>query len=310
MFFILQKEKELPLDPDVSIVASVLNRELTHSYITASIDDLEYIFGSYATNDTKSKLILAEDNKKELNHISVTIDNQIVPLVIPVGTIEFVQRFLSIVYHIDNMPPLEVPQTLREQRYLSRSYRIVPQDELPTQGKYFIKQVDKLKGFNFLGDTKFLQQNIKHYDDMIKQQNKQQVSNKQLNAIDATYANKKYLVSEIVDIVSEWRVFVHRGKIINCIQYEWHSDDLCFPNANFVIEVVNKLSTALLLNKEYLPQSYTLDIGVLRDNKNCVIEMHPWSAIGLYGYMFGSDLLYAYQDGLAYYINYPRNNND
>ena len=80
-------------------------------------------------------------------------------------------------------------------------------------------------------------------------------------------------VSEKIDIVSEHRAYVHKGKMIYCCNY---SGDFRINPAYWAID---------LLIKTYkdAPVSYTIDVAVLKDGTTTVIEFNDFWAIGGYG---------------------------
>lgn len=85
------------------------------------------------------------------------------------------------------------------------------------------------------------------------------------------------LVYDVIhpNIVSEWRVYVNKNKILDS---HFYSGELTIhPDYTYVLDVINK-------NKEYdFPDTYVIDIGILLDNKNIVIEYNDMWAIGNYG---------------------------
>lgn len=85
-------------------------------------------------------------------------------------------------------------------------------------------------------------------------------------------------------ILSEWRIYVHRGKIVDSRNY---SGDFKLSPDNYYIHLENKLKE---LNN--FPIAYTVDIGILdvleRKNefptiKHIIIEFNDMWAIGNYG---------------------------
>ena len=194
---------------------------------------------------------------------------------IPIGTLQFVGKFLKKFYNIDNLNPIEVPKCLRKERYLKREYNIVSKDQLPEFGRYFIKYVSKLKEYTYIGDIKDLSDTPSEF-----------------------HPSKKeglYQISNIIDILSEYRVFVYQDEI-QAIQY-YDGNCLIFPDSKMINEMVNVYS----LDKDR-PQAYTMDIAVNKDNETCILELHPFVSCGTYGYD-KKELLQMYRFGIDYYIN-------
>ena len=103
---------------------------------------------------------------------------------IPVGSIEFVSKFVNTYYGIRSIHSLEIPECLRTQYFLKRNYRFVKYEDIPEEGEWFIKDITSIKGAYVVGyNKKDLPEHMR---------NPQGV----------------YQVSEIVNVHSEWRVYV------------------------------------------------------------------------------------------------------
>ena len=74
---------------------------------------------------------------------------------IPIGSINFISAWLKVFYNIDKENPIEIPPILRTDEFLKRKYSIVTADKLPRTGRYFIKDVSKLKEFTYSGDLEY-----------------------------------------------------------------------------------------------------------------------------------------------------------
>lgn len=195
---------------------------------------------------------------------------------IPVGTLDFVNEWLNKRFNIKSMNPIEVPDILRSDKYLKRKYSIIKREDLPKSGYYFVKYVSKLKEFSFTGLIETLSNEEEKGNSFLKE--------------------GLYQVSEVVDILSEYRVFVHQDEIVNIVWYD--GKPTIQLDMSLLLEMVGKFS----ISKDR-PLSYTIDIAVIKDRGTAVLEVHPWVSVGLYSYMFGSYLPYAYRDGLDYYKN-------
>lgn len=218
----------------------------------------DYISKSYV--HTYSEITLQEfiKTKSEYNNC------------IPIGTLEFVGEHLKKYHGIKNMNPIEVPEVLRKPEFLHRNYDIVEKEKLPKSGNYFVKYVSKLKDFSFSGK------------------------------VESLYAQHKlkeglYAVSELVDIVSEYRCFVSEDYLVAVNNYE--GNPYSFPNPSVVNSMIIQY-----MRDETRPKSYTMDIAVLKNGDTCILEVHPWICVGLYGYLFDKNLPYCYVDGYNYYV--------
>lgn len=189
---------------------------------------------------------------------------------IPVGSLPFVGRWLKINHGILTMNPIEVPVSLREEKFLGRDYRIVRGADIPKVGDLFIKDVSALKAMSFLGPVENLHKCSVLKDDTL------------------------YQVSERIDIISEYRIFISDMEIEAICLY--NGDCTIFPNVPLLQEMKQKyyLSGAA-------PESYTIDVAVLKDGRTVILEIHPVTSVGLYGYV-SRNLAYMYKDGIDYYI--------
>lgn len=190
--------------------------------------------------------------------------------VVPIGSLEFVRKWMATYHGYDKMPPIEVPQCLRTDEFLQREYKFYNKENLPKKGYYFIKHVDKLKSFSYLGNLSIFDFN--------------------------SAPDGNYLISEYIPIIAEYRVFVSKNDI-KAIQF-YDGDCTIFPNVNTIKKMINKyyLSPDSLFN-------YTLDVAVTSSDKTVILEIHPVTSVGLYGYT-NRDLLYMYIDGYNWYKNH------
>ena len=80
------------------------------------------------------------------------------------------------------------------------------------------------------------------------------------------------------EILSEWRVYIHKGKIVDSRNYS--GDFMLSPDYHFFLEKVLKE------NEGKFPIAYTIDIGIFGGYQFCdnvVIEYNDMWAIGNYG---------------------------
>ena len=189
---------------------------------------------------------------------------------IPIGNLEFVREWLKKYHNILEMKPIEVPEILRKEKYLGRSYDIVSFEDLELKGYKFIKDIDKLKQFSFTGDLSNFDKN----DENI-------------------FISQNYLVSNVVEIMSEYRVFVS-DIFIKAIQF-YDGDCTIFPDVLLLREMIGKYYLV-----QDRPKSYTMDIAVLRNGRTIILEVHPVTSVGTYGY-FDKELLNMYKEGIEYY---------
>lgn len=181
---------------------------------------------------------------------------------IPIGDLNWVRDWLSHTpYSADpNMTPLEIPDALLP--FVNREYFWARGSEMDSKymdgNKYFLKDIDTLKKWNswiYEGDlSEFIE------------------------------PNTFYSVSEKVNFLSEWRVFVYEDFPKGVCNYL--GDPIMFPNRETIYSMIAAMREDIL--KPH-PRAYTLDVGVVIDKESnnqitVPIEVHPFVACGLYGF--------------------------
>ncbi len=94
-----------------------------------------------------------------------------------------------------------------------------------------------------------------------------------LRVFDKIPDDMKVYVSECIDIASEHRCFVHKGKLMG-IQF-YAGDFTKFPDVKLLYEMIGSYVEP--------PVAYTLDVAVLDDGSTELIEVNDMWAIGSYG---------------------------
>lgn len=201
---------------------------------------------------------------------------------IPIGNIPFVQKWLSTCKGVNRMIPIEIPDFFRNKNYfLHRQYNVVPYEKLPRIGNWFIKDCTTLKNGTYAGNV----------------ENSYQFN---FETLDKSHM---FVVSECVEPLSEYRIYVIDDKIEGVVNYD--GDVSIFPNVNFV-KMVQRLMSSKVGYNGYKMRSYSFDVMIHKVNDELVsslIEVHPFACIGLYSTLWGTNLLYAYKDGIDFYIN-------
>lgn len=164
---------------------------------------------------------------------------------VPVGSLEFVFEYLELEYGIkqESIVPINIPNILMDQKYLKRDVQIKNKEDIVLKGPKFIKSAAAYKSFTEIVEN--------------------------VNDIPAG----TYLVSDLIQIISEWRAFVCNGELVGIQHYA--GDFRIFPDVSFVEGMVSLYTNG--------PRSYTLDIGV-NEEGNFLIESHPFVSCGLYGF--------------------------
>lgn len=83
----------------------------------------------------------------------------------------------------------------------------------------------------------------------------------------------KVLISEVIDIQSEFRCFVNRKTLIDVKQY--NGDFKIFPNINIIEQAIQDFTNQ--------PISYTLDFARLKDGSMELIEINDGYSLGYCG---------------------------
>lgn len=165
---------------------------------------------------------------------------------IPVGAVEFVLLYLKKHYGIEGVKPINIPPELMNLTFLKRHVEIVDTEKSPVLIKdkpLFIKDNNKIKGFA----------------DIIT---------------DGSRLKGEYLVSEVIDIDSEWRAFVYRSRLVGLQNYS--GDFTLFPDVTLINDMIQIYSQC--------PPAYTLDVGINKEKGTFLIEVHNFFSCGLYGF--------------------------
>ena len=184
---------------------------------------------------------------------------------IPVGSIEFVESGLRRWYGIERgLTPLFIPEQLRP--FANRWVQVAHgkrqvESAIANLGKAFIKSASAVK-CDYAG--------IYHAGQKLPD-------------------DTDYFVSQTIDIVSEWRIFVHRGNILDLKNYS--GDPWQIPDRTTVEKMVKAFTNT--------PKAYTLDVAVLRNGQTAVIEVHNFISCGLYGFT-SPKLPLMYCDGIYF----------
>jgi len=80
-------------------------------------------------------------------------------------------------------------------------------------------------------------------------------------------------VSDVLDIDSEWRFYVHYGNTLNWSHMKGNIFNL--PSFTTVKKIISSIKNP--------PVSYTVDVAKLHDNSTVLVELNDFYAIGSYG---------------------------
>lgn len=248
MKFFIETDNTNDLHPEVDII-KLLIRQYSHM-CNVSYDEFNY---------AKFKRFIEQDR----------FDKSIIDKFVPFGSIKFIRAWLNHYYNRD-MQPIEIPTVLRTEEFLKRDYYIVAKHNVPKTGRYFIKNVSRLKSGSFLGYAESWQLSKDEYDD-----------------------SDIFSVSTPVNIVSEWRVYYIDGEIKNISNYD--GNPIMFPDVSLINKMIYEFDRTGLA-----PKDYSIDVAVTTKG-TVILEIHPFAALGLYSTVFDQDLIYAYQNAIQWY---------
>ncbi|RXZ77980.1 DUF4343 domain-containing protein [Paenibacillaceae bacterium] len=166
----------------------------------------------------------------------------------PSGTIEFIRKYLSNYHDIHSeIKPINIPAELWSFEYLKRMPIL-----LEKHSEYFPKEDVFVKSNN----------KVKGYTGIIHGSKREHIP------------EGEYIVSRIMNIESEWRGFVHNGKLVGIQNYS--GDFTKMPDIN----LINKM----IRNYTYSPAAYTIDVGLNDIEGTFLIEIHCLFSCGFYGF--------------------------
>lgn len=182
---------------------------------------------------------------------------------IPVGSLSFVFEYMKTHLQIDEqaIKPLNIPTELCKPLFLQRSVYFAHPHEIKCQKEIFVKSNERYK---FFADI---------------------ITNSTM------LPSGEYLVSEVIELESEWRVFVHQGEMVGLKHYA--GDFRKFPDVPMIDAMINEYKSS--------PLAYTLDVGI-HSKGTCVIEVHPFVSCGLYGFQDPKRLPIMFQQGFTYML--------
>lgn len=218
----------------IKFLIQAVNGEILHDFAFHLIEAIKY--NNWYYNEEKYKYYLGNNI---LEHDFTDY--------IPIGSIDFVLNFYKTYHGIDSIKPINVPVALRKQEFLKRSI-IFTNDMRDIQTdpnkKVFIKSIDKFKDIS----------------DIVK--------------IKEIPMGKNLLVSDVIDILSEWRGFIYNGKLLDIRNYS--GDFRLFPNIDIVENMIAGYTGS--------PKAYTLDVAIDGGKNTVLIEVHQFFSCGLYGF--------------------------
>ena len=180
----------------------------------------------------------------------------------PIGSVEFVHLFYKKLYNIDNIKPINVPNELMTSFFCGRIINNYDINNITKEN--LLSDFGTISNFNN-SSVLFVKSN-----DEIKFAQNGLYKVKDLN----TLTGNSFQISNTIDILSEYRCFIFKNKLIGLHFYI--GDFTIFPDIDKIKKMISAYKTA--------PISYTLDIGVTNNMETIVIECHNFYSCGLYGF--------------------------
>jgi hypothetical protein len=257
--------------------------------MSVEIEELRYELDS----GSEHNYIIAKSNFFNKIHRDLNLKNAI-----PVGTIEFVQSYLSHVHGIDHMSPIEIPKELRLDKFLLRDYKIVKSSDVPKGVSKFVKDASVLKQPIFIGNTNDMPEGFLKYD----------VQCNFPGSVTLHEPGHLYQVSDVLNILSEYRVIVMDHKILGIQFYD--GTPTVMPNEREIKKVQEMVLR--YSQSRNCPAAYGLDVAIIRsENKElnnrdlALIEIGPFVSMSNYGCR-GYFLPQLYQKGLQWYLKHNK----
>lgn len=184
---------------------------------------------------------------------------------IPIGSVEFVKAALDTL-GVKPPPLLSYPDSLKA--HLHRQVNCIPLYELDRiQEDVFVKPAAAVKLFDGFIMSRTRADN--DVEEAYRQEQKDKLS--RLSPAAGIY------VSEIVSFQSEWRIYVHKHKIVGKARYDDGDDAAKVPADKTIKEMIRDYKAS-----GQAPVAYSIDVGVLENGKTALVEVNDAWALGLY----------------------------
>lgn len=220
--FVLQIDNNQMLSTDTAVVYNLI---LFHNWFFPE-DKIEFSFKQYENSIVKNKDI------------------------IPVGSIEFVEKYLK-----KNISPIIIPKELRKPDFLRRKifFNKNKKDLLMLMQENFFNKIFVKSNTRIKSDITgiYSEKDLKYLKD-----------------------NDLYFVSEYKNILSEYRCFIFQKNIKSIKNYL--GDQWLKPDIELIEQMIKEYKNA--------PPAYTLDVAVTDNGETFLIETHNFISCGLYGF--------------------------
>ena len=234
----------------MKFLIQTVSGKIIHDFSRELIEAINFNNWYYSTNEYKYETI---DYGKYLKIKEETIPELKNKDLCPVGSVEFVVGYMKKNFNI-NLKPINVPECLF--KYAGRTIenadikRIRSIQDKNCDSDIFVKSNEIIKGISgYLRDS-----NVQNY-----------INNN---------PSHTYQLSENIEILSEYRCFVHNYKLVGIKYYA--GDFELFPDVKTIKKMIKECDGS--------PIAYTLDIGINEKHETIVVECHDFFSCGLYGF--------------------------
>lgn len=211
---------------------------------------------------------------EKMNNVPDIIDDKLIDYC-PVGSVEFVSQWLE--KTTGTRPkPVNIPYCLRTKSFSQRYILDVTVDDkgiIHNKVSSFSAPFSSLQGKDVILKSS---DKIKSVTTSLRLSDKPQTYYAMATDSMELIPEGNYIISEYVDITSEWRCFVYKNNLVGLANYS--GEFTIFPNVFFIQEMIRTYS------EKGAPVAYTLDVGVGLKG-TFVIEVHDFFSCGLYGFM-------------------------
>ena len=186
------------------------------------------------------------------DNMSETLENKYITKDdICIGSVQATTKFFELA-GIPVPSYLGYPDQLK--KYLGRNIETTTFGELGTDFPYFVKPANVVKMFT--GDVI---DNPKHLEYLVM--------------FDKCLPETAVIKSEIVDFVTEYRVFISHGKIYGMKHYK----------GDWLQLIDTSILESMISDFKDCPSAFTLDVGLTSDGRTLLVEVNDFWALGSYG---------------------------
>ncbi len=255
-----------------------INNQIRHDFAFTLIESAR--FQNWLTHSQQRVEIRYKNTETDDNDVvqPFGFKNNFYKSYIPIGSVEFVTQHLQ-EFHGLTPKPQNVPVSLfpYANRHIFNGTEKDIQSMVDVYSRTFVKSNDVIKGFT-------------------------EVFKKGMDVSDIPKGN--YQISYAINIDSEWRAFIYKGKLVGLQHYV--GEFTLFPDVQEIKSMITHYE-----NSKEAPIAYTLDVGIdptlevdgSHFNKTFVIEVHDFFSCGLYGFSNHAILPQMFGRWFTQYVN-------